>query len=35
MRGNAQTMSDEQIRNRSFLLPNTFLSIEIGTGSEK
>ena len=27
-------MSDEQIRSRSFLLPNTFISIEIGTGSE-
>jgi hypothetical protein len=25
-------MSDEQIRGRSFLLPNTFMSIEIGTG---
>jgi hypothetical protein len=28
-------MNDEQIKNRRFLFPITFISIEIGTGSEK
>lgn len=28
-------MNDEQIKSRRFLYPVTFISIEIGTGSEK